>query len=217
MKTYITYWLRKTPFFSGISPEAGRRLAEVCQVRAIRKGEVLFREQAPGEALFILEKGAVQLFKTSPDGAEVVIRTIRPGEVFAEVILFEQRRYPVTARAAVASRALCFLRRDILHLLDERAFRDEFIAMLMRKQRYLAERIHDLAAFSVEERFFRFLREQFGESRTITPGMSKKEIASSIGATPETLSRLIQRLTRKRVLKWRGKTIELREGFWETQ
>ena len=214
MNAYITCFLRSTSFFGGISPDACRRLAGVCQARALRRKEVLFREQAPGEAIFLLEKGAVQIFKTTPSGAEVVIRTIKPGEVFAEVILFEAKTYPVTARAASPARVLCFLRRDILHLLDERAFRDELIANLMRKQRYLAERIHDLAAFGVEDRFIRFLREQFGEISRIAPGMSKKDIASSIGATPETFSRLIRSLTRRRQLKWQGKILELNAGFW---
>ena len=41
----------------------------------------------------------MQLFKTSADGKEVVIKLVRAGEIFGEVVLFEQDRFPVSACA----------------------------------------------------------------------------------------------------------------------
>ena len=61
----------------------------------------------------------------------------------------------------------------------------------------------------VEERFFLFLREQYGDAREIDVAISKKEFAAAIGTTPETFSRLIRRLTKERKLSWRGKNLTL--------
>jgi len=172
-------------------------------------------EQTRGHEMFLLARGAMALHKTTPDGNDIVIRTVKPGEVFAEVILFEDNVYPVTAKALTAARVLELRRRDLLHLLDDADFRDDFICGLMRKQRYLADRVRYLAAYDVEERLLLFLKEQYGRQATITPDISKKDIAAAIGTTPETLSRLAQRLTQEGKLRWKGRTLYLDPKFWE--
>jgi CRP/FNR family transcriptional regulator len=164
--------------------------------------------------MHVLIEGHVQLVKSAPDGSEVVIRTVNPGEAFAEVILFEQDRYPVTAQAVTAATTLSIRRSDILALLDNPAFREDFIALLMRRMRYLADRVRYLTMYDVEDRFVRFLEEQFGHETDITLTLSRKDIASAIGTTPETLSRLLHRLRTERVLDWDGKRLKLHKDFW---
>ena len=53
-----------------------------------------------------------------------------------------------------------------------------------------------------------FLREQYGDRKTVHLAVSKKDIAAAIGTTPETLSRLILKLKKRRILVWKGRTIE---------
>jgi CRP/FNR family transcriptional regulator len=199
--------LAESQFFGQLSDAGRRALAGICEWRDARKREVLFREGEPGRAVYLLRRGHVQLHKTAPDGTDVVIKTVQPYELFGEVILFEQDRYPVTAVAVTDAELLALPRDDVHRLLDDPEFRRDFIAMLMRKQRYLAERIVWLAAHDAEDRLRRFLREQFGSGPAVQVTMSKKDIAAAIGTTPETLSRLIQDLHRRRVFRWKGKTL----------
>ena len=206
--------LGQADFFKGLPPDGCRRLAKLCVVRTPAKKDTLFMEGQRGREVFFLVEGSILLHKATADGAEIVIRTIRPGEVFAEVILFEQDRYPVTATALVPCRVLAFDRVDFLGLLEDPRFRDEFIANLMRKQRYLAERVRYLISCDVEQRFFLFLKEQHGEIEKIPMALSKKDLAAAIGATPETLSRLLQRLRRAKKLQWKDRVLTLPPGFW---
>ena len=199
--------LAESTFFKDLSPESLKALAEICTCRELKKRDVLFREGQPGTAIYLLRRGAVQLHKVTPDGNEVVIKIVRPSETFAEVVLFEQERYPVTATALAASDLLVFPRADVLRLLDATGFRNDFLRMLMRKQRYLAERIVQLSAHDTEDRLLWFLNEQFGSEKTVTLAVSKKDVAAAIGTTPETLSRLLQVLKRRKVLTWKGKTL----------
>ena len=205
-------FLAESNFFRELSRDSQRALAGICSTRDLKKRDYLFREGEPGHAIFLLRRGAVQLHKTAPDGNEVVIKIVRPGEVFAEVVLFEREQYPVTAVALAASEIIVFPRADLHLLLNTEAFRNDFIAMLMRKQRYLAERIVQQQAHDVEGRLLWFLKEQFGDQPTVTVTVSKKDIAAAIGTTPETLSRLILKLRKRKVLTWRGKTI-VRHGL----
>lgn len=202
-----THLLSQASFFKGISPEGRGAIARICRPVEARKKQEIFHEGQAGDAFYLLVRGRVQLHKAAPDGREVVLKVIQPGENFAEVVLFEVPRYPVTATALTSCLLLKILKRDLLGLLDDAEFRNDFIAMLMRKQRYLADRIRQLMFHSVEDRFFHFLREQFGDQRVITVPITKKSFAAAIGTTPETFSRLIRRLAKEGRISWKGKAL----------
>jgi CRP/FNR family transcriptional regulator len=155
------------------------------------------------------------LYKSAEDGREIVIKLIQPGEIFAEVILFEEEYYPVSAVALSPCRLLRLPKVQIQCLLAKESFRHDFIAMLMRKQRYLAHRILELSAHDVEERFFGFLRDQYGEQKEYRITLSKKDIAAAIGTIPETFSRLLLKLKENGELTWKKDVVTLRPGFWK--
>ncbi|MBZ5498938.1 MAG: Crp/Fnr family transcriptional regulator [Acidobacteriia bacterium] len=201
-------------FFEGISGASKEALARLCLPWERRKKAVLFHEGDAGEAMFLLARGRIGLHKLTPDGREVAIKVIKPGEVFAEVTLFEEKVYPVTAVALTDVLVFKLPRRDLLGLLRQEDFRNDFIAMLLRKQRYLAEKIRQLTSQDVEERLRAFLHEQYGERERITAEINKKQLAAAIGAAPETLSRLLQQLKRRKCLVWKEGIISTTPSFW---
>ena len=207
--------IRNARFFSGLSEAACKRLAALSRRRTVPRRDLLFMEGAVGKAVYLLTSGNIQLVKTSLDGRETVIKTVKEGELFAEVILFEKSNYPVTAVACTEAEVIELPRAGFLNLLNDEEFRNEFMAMLMAKQRYLAERIQQLTSMDVEARFVEFLREHYGEQSDITPDLSKKDIASAIGATPETFSRLLQKLEKRTDFSWTGKSIRVKPSFWQ--
>lgn len=204
--------LRNSEYFKGLSESGRRALAGICVRQAAGKGDYLFYEGEKAKAVYLLESGAVQLVKTSEDGREVVIKTVEAGEVFAEAILYLPA-YPVTANVIRKSVVHRILLADFKALLSDSNFRTDFETGLMKRVHYLAGRISYLALFDVEERFFAFLRDRYGERDEYTVALSKKAIAAEIGTTPETLSRLVQRLEGAKKLSWKGKTIRLKRDF----
>ena len=74
----------------------------------------------------VLAEGGVQLYKTASDGREIVIKTLRAGEIFGEVVLFEQKEYPVSAVALEKSLLLRLPRKQIDCLLVA----DSLVALL---------------------------------------------------------------------------------------
>ncbi|MDH3345790.1 MAG: Crp/Fnr family transcriptional regulator [Kiritimatiellaceae bacterium] len=203
-------------FFNGLSKTACEKLAKLSRRKTVEKRDILFMEGSTGNAVYLLVSGSIQLVKTNLDGKETVIKTVKQGELFAEVILFEKPRYPVTAIARSNVEVIELPRSGFLSLLNEEEFRSDFMGMLMAKQRYLAERIQQLTSMDVEDRFTEFLREHYGEQSAITPELSKKDIASAIGATPETFSRLLKKLETHGNFSWKDKTIRLTPAFWES-
>jgi CRP/FNR family transcriptional regulator len=211
----IQLLINNSSFFKGLSEEHRSELVRICTLMTVEKRTYLFHEGEEGSSMFLLTGGNIQLHKNTEDGREVVIRMINPGDVFAEVVLFEKERYPVSARAVTNADVLVFPKDGIHRLLAEESFRNDFIALLMAKQRYLAERIQELTTKDVEHRFFTFLRSQYGEKELIKTPLSKKDIAAAIGTTPESLSRLILRLTEDEIIKWKGKEIQILSNPWQ--
>jgi CRP-like cAMP-binding protein len=209
--------LKDSELFSGLSDAAAKRIAAMGSILKASQNKMLFLEGEKGSSFYVLSEGSVRLFKSAPDGREVTVKLIAPGEIFAEVILFEKDHYPVSATALADSTIFSINRASFISLLENTDFRAEFISVLMKKQRYLAGRILYLTAYDVEERFFRFLAEHYGKNNAYDIVISKKDLASAIGTIPETLSRLIQRLTGRKVIKWEGNRLELADGFWATQ
>jgi CRP-like cAMP-binding protein len=87
--------------------------------------------------------------------------------------------------------------------------------MLLRKQRYLADRIQQLTSQDVEQRLRAFLTEQYGRQEQIQAEINKKQLAAAIDATPETLSRLLQDLKRRKCLAWKQGIITVSPSFWK--
>lgn len=204
----------KSDLFAGMADEL-KNLRTAGSIKNMSHGELLFTEGEPGNYFYLLMDGGIRLFKTSPAGQEVDIRLVKPGEIFAEVIIFEQDMYPVTAMAVMPSTVFAMNRTVFNNLLTDKSFRKKFIINLMQKQRYLAERIMYMMSYDVEERFFRFLLDRYGRFEEVQIDLPKKDIAAAIGTIPETFSRLIARLKNHGAIKWDGNRLKVNPEWWE--
>lgn len=207
--------LRKSELFSGLSSEHRTEIMTLGKEKTVGKGEMIFYEGDRGQSVFILLEGSVKLFRNAEDGRDVIVRILSGGELFGEVVLYLNDNYPVSSLALEESRLFVIPRKSFYTLMEKEEFRHEFISVLMKKQRYLSGRIHYLSAYDVEERFFKYLQENYGERQTYTIGLSKKDLASAIGTIPETLSRLIGRLRKRGIISWERKRLTLKENFWD--
>lgn len=205
--------IRSAAFFKGLSEAACTKLAVLCRPRTLSRRDILFHEASEGHAVYLLLKGDIQLVKTSLDGKETVIKTVRPGELFAEVVLFEKSNYPVTAMACTDSELLEIPRAGFLRLLDEPPFRNEFIGMLMARQRYLAARVQQISSMDTEARFAEFVRTRRTTEGVLRLDLPKKDIAAAIGATPETFSRLLRSLEDRGLVTRTGRSLLIHPAF----
>lgn len=190
------------------------RVAERITVEFLPRGRTLFTEGEEGSSCFILAMGTVKLSRLSPEGKEVVVRIVRPGELFAEVVLFGDDRYPVTAVTTGDANLLRLPRRELHQLLEAQDFREEFFANLMQKLRYLTDQLFVLTSMDVQQRFAHFLEERFGRRETYNLQLTKREVASALGAVPETFSRMLNRLKKEGLVRWEREVLEVSREFW---
>jgi CRP/FNR family transcriptional regulator len=207
--------LQNSELFSGLSDQHRQDIKRMGTELSVEKGKILFMEGEEGQSFYVLLNGSVKLYRTTDDGRDIIVRILTGGEIFGEVILYVNESYPVSSVTLDTSSLYSIPRQAFLHLMEKEYFRNEFIAVLMRKQRYLSNRIHYLSAYDVEERFFKFLQENYGQKQTYIISLSKKDLAAAIGTIPETFSRLIARLKKRGILSWDKKDLTLKEQFWD--
>jgi CRP/FNR family transcriptional regulator len=206
----------RTDLLGGLSPRSTRLITETQRVRSIPKGSMLFFEGDAGHAIYVLAGGSIRLFRSDAEGREAVVHLVRPGEVFAEAVLFDTETYPVSAQAREDSQVVEIEKARVLELLGDPQFRHEFFSNIMRKLRFLAQQVYVLSSCDVQERLLRFLAGRYGKTTRYRVDLSKKDVAAAIATTPETLSRVIARMESAGIIRWERDEIELSADAWET-
>lgn len=200
-------------FFGGSDEEINKIIGDISHIVSVKKRDMLFFEGEEGRHLFFMASGSIRLFKSNPEGKEVVIRFIEPGDLFAEIILFLKNRYPVNAMAIEASEVLAI---DALKLFDVIKEHPEvamkLIGKLAAKSQYLLKMVENLTLVDARERFLNYLKhlkERSKKADTVTLPVPKGELSLLLGISPETFSRLLKKLSDDGIIEVSGKKVTL--------
>lgn len=99
-------FLRSLPVFAGLSGGEMDELVRETQSIRYPKGAAVFSQGEGAASFFLLQKGHLRVVKVTPDGRQVVVRYVVPGEIFGVAAAFRRDTYPATAVAVVDSAAL---------------------------------------------------------------------------------------------------------------
>src|SRR5438874_170892 len=111
--------LEDIEFFKLLGDEDRRALSEVVDLVKLEDNQTLFRAGEPGESLFLVRTGEVELFIKDTTGQKIILDITRPGDFFGEIALLDAG--PRTATAlALTETELIELDRDDLTLLFQR-------------------------------------------------------------------------------------------------
>lgn len=182
----------------------------------VKKGkkEIFFYEDQEGENIYFLVSGHVKLYKTNDEGKEAIIHFVKPGELFAEIILHLRNRYPVTAETILDSVALSINSKKLYQLIKEDPdISMKLIGMMAQRIKYFLNMIENLTLTDARSRLLRYLKILADKNKDnfISLPASKGDIAILLGITPETFSRLLKKLTEENIIRVDGKKIELLE------
>jgi CRP-like cAMP-binding protein len=103
--------------FKSLDEEGQRRLFAGATAVSLDAGQVVVREGDPGEALYLVRKGRVQVF-TTQEGEQIPLATLGPSAWFGEVALLSGRPRTATVIAVEPCTLLRFPQRQIDEILD---------------------------------------------------------------------------------------------------
>ena len=95
-------------------------LAEVIDSQPLAAGETLFHTGQPGESLFVVRSGEVELYIKDTAGQKIVLTVARAGEMFGEMSLLDSGPRTATAIALTDAELLVLDRDDLLLLFQKR-------------------------------------------------------------------------------------------------
>lgn len=192
-------FLGKIPYFSGLSELELQVIAQIMTERTYRRGSILFMEGEFGEAVHFVMEGSVKIYKTSEEGREHILYFAHPGDIFAEVILFNEVNYPATALAVEDCRIATIRNEDLEKVLIEHPSMAVAIIKVLNKRLINAQaRVKSLALENTHSRTAEILL-RLAEERGIKTeegieldlNISRQELANMIGTTRETVTRVL--------------------------
>ncbi|HJU07478.1 MAG TPA: Crp/Fnr family transcriptional regulator [Rhodanobacteraceae bacterium] len=208
--------LRRHYLLSAVDDAQWRALLPHLHSRRLKAWQLLFSQGDRAEVFYIVRRGAMKLFRVSPQGGEKIMRLVRGGQSFAESILFtEPPRYPVHAQAMEDTELVTIEREAYLRILRE-SFDTCRAVMAQMTQRIHAHwnEIEALSLHGAVPRVARYLTEQFdaqGGPDLRLPA-AKAQIAAQLGLAPETLSRALRALSSRGAIAVRGALVQVRDG-----
>ncbi len=192
--------IRQASLFEGLDDAAlGEVAAAAAPVRVPRQG-YFFHQGADADRFHLILSGQVRLVQLGPEGHQVTIGYVGPGDVIGVIVALSQSDYPLSAEAMTDAEGLVWQARDIA-LLMERYPRLGLNGMKMVARRFheLQLRYRELATERVERRVARaLLRLARQTGRKVEEGvlldlpLSRQDLGEMTGTTLYTVSRIMR-------------------------
>ena len=186
-------YLRQVDILSPLSAEEREWVAANTAMVTCEKGRVFYTPEEPGEVVFLLKHGRVDLFRLTPDGRKLVVATLDAGTCFGEMGLLGQGMYGCYAEA-VSDCLLCVMSRTDLQTLVRRN-PDVGLRLLEVIGGRLLQRESELEALAfrgVPARLAALLLREADAYGTVA-GRSHQDLAERLGTYRETVSQTLGR------------------------
>jgi len=197
--------------FAGLAAEELAGLAAHLHRRRYAKGQVVFVQGDPGTSLYVIEEGRVRISRVSPDGRELVLAVLGPGDFFGEMSLLDGEPRSADAAAQDDCQLLLLPREGFLRFVErhpQMALR--LLAVVSRRLRYTDQVAEDVAFLDVPARLARALitlagcQDEPAEEAVAVPGrLTQAELAGMVGATRESINRWLAFYQRKGLIQCR--------------
>jgi CRP/FNR family cyclic AMP-dependent transcriptional regulator len=208
---------RKLSLFAELDDKEAAAIAGVAKSRHYAKDDVIFHADESGDVFCVIREGKVKITMISPEGKEIILSMMGPGDFFGEMALIDDEPRSATVVAMEPLEVFTIWRTDFLEILkDNFSITRKILAELSRRVRRMSNRIESLATMDVYGRLARFfldLAQQQGKvldnGYVAVTRPTHQAIANMIGTSRETVSRLIHELMRQDLLLSEGKTVYL--------
>lgn len=185
-------FLKTVPLFATLPEDALTQIARDFYLKVYDKNEVILRQGDPSHELYILLKGKVRVYKTSPGGDETIINILAPPEIIGEFAIVDGEPRSATARAIDQCLLLGIARDDFLHHLQNfPKLSVELCRLVIGKARWASRYAETLARYDTADRLL-YLLLHFNEllGREIEPGrryemhlgLNQADLAALVGA-----------------------------------
>lgn len=191
--------LAGTEIFRLLPADALERLLQAAFRARLAEGEVLFRQDDPVSTFHVVVVGRLRVTQTTPEGSQVIIRYVGPGEIVGYAALSAASAYSGTVTAVDDTHLFGWTASALRRLMSEYPqISFNAVALLGARYREMQLRLRELATENVERRLAHTLLRLAGQAgrRTalgieIAFPLARQDLAEMAGTTLHTVSRTL--------------------------
>jgi CRP-like cAMP-binding protein len=204
-------YLSELTVFQDLSPREMQELNRIITMSTVPRGRVFYRPEEPGEVLFILKEGRVQLYRISPEGKKLVITTLGPHTLFGEMALLGTKMHNTFAEA-IDDCLICVMSRTDLErlILNKPQVALRILEVTGKRLREAEERLENMAFKGIPARLasllLRLAEEQGSDE---IAGLTHQDLAESVGTYRETATQVLNDLKSQGLIEIGRKRIKV--------
>jgi CRP-like cAMP-binding protein len=204
-------------FLKELSPDECRVIVEAARPCHFQQGEFFFHQGEPATTFYILVRGQAKLTQINPEGHQVIVSYIGPGDGLGIIVALSGMDYPIAAEAVEACEALAWdkaVTRQLMRRYPQLAING--MELIAHHFMGLQERYHQLVTQRVEQRIARTILQlvrQFGkkvpEGVRIDIPLTRQDLAEMTGTNLYNVSRFLSKWEQGGIIKSSRKRVTL--------
>lgn len=215
LNDYIINSMRQCVLLQPLDSDDFDEVVRTARASQLSDNSTLFLQGSALSHIYFLISGGVKLQRLSPMGDEKVIEIIRPGQTFAEAVMFAGgAQYPVSAVAVSASVVVGIHANTYMTLLKKsNALSLNLLSKISQRLHWMVNEVDRLtlhnATFRLVDYLLSHIPAESNERAEVSLIAPKHVIASRLSIKPETLSRSLKDLSQQGLIALDGSEIEL--------
>lgn len=189
----------KCDFLHGLSRDASLAFLAAGRERRIESGVLLFNQDEPATVFYLLLAGIVRMAQVTPEGHQVIVHHVTPGEGIGIIVVLSNMRYPVSAETLETCMLLSYdaettrqlmLQYPQLAINGLRMIAQHFVQISARYRELATERVERRVAHALL-RLVRQVGKKSDDGILIDIPLSRQDLAEMTGTTLYTTSRIL--------------------------
>ncbi len=207
--------LRRSSLLGTLDEEDLVRLARRSRLRRYRRGQVLFTEGDPADAVLIVAEGRLKVLVIADDGREHVVNIAEIGDTIGELALADAGPRSATVEALDETVVMVVDRVVVEEMIRERPeVAQRLLRALGAHVRRLTGQNADLVFLDLPRRVAKLLLYRMRQTRhpVIELGLNQTEIAAMLGGSRQSVNQALRDMEKRGWILAEGATITIREA-----
>lgn len=178
------------------------QLVSRARIRRFAAGDVIFLQGSPGASMMAVLSGQVRISISSPEGKELLLAIVQPGEVFGEIALLDGKERSADARAQTACSLAVLDRREVLVFLERHPEAwVRIVEMLCERFRENTQHAAEVSLLQLPARLAKALLRMDAERLPGSKPLSQRELGNLIGAARESVNKCLSDWQRRGAIR----------------
>jgi CRP-like cAMP-binding protein len=198
--------------FQELSSDRRNALAQSAHLRTVAAGGAIFLMGDPGDSMMAILTGTVRISAPSPDGKELILGLMHPGEFFGELALLDGKERSADAKAMTDCTIAILNRRDVLQFLDRNPSGwPSVVKVLCDRLRRTTLQITEVALLELPVRLAKALLRLTATAGGTTGSikLSQRELGNIVGATRESVNKCMREWQRNGTIEIEGNSVRI--------